>query len=163
MESKTFPKGFVSVDEAVELIKSDTRDDAKVDIEQMVASLKFLEEQHNFRIPLVRLATKEDLEEFRKRYPGKRHRGLVDLGSVNAVVRTSLEKYKLKAAIVEHFQELSGREFEEALVKSITTVNDQETGGGVMPRKSKKSVAKVGDTIGSGEIVTTNSASGAGA
>ena len=71
MDPKSLPNGFITVDEAVALINSDTRDDAKVDTQYLVSHIDWIEEAHNFRIPLVRLTTKEELEPTRRNFSSR--------------------------------------------------------------------------------------------
>ena len=156
------PKGFISIDDAVALINSDTRSDAKVDTKWLVRHIDWIEEAHNFRIPVVRFATKEEIEAARKAHPGRRPNGLVNLGSKYVQVLTSFEKELLKKTIRDHYREMAGREYAEETTRGISTVMDEETGGSERPRKTKKTIAKEGETIGTGSSRTTNSADGAG-
>ena len=57
---------------------------------------------------------------------------------------------------------LAGREFQGLSTRGVTTVKDQESTDSVAPRRSKKTVAKEGDTIGTGAVSDTNSMDGAG-
>lgn len=162
MQNNSLPNGFIEVDKAVELIKSDTRDDAKVDTQWLVGHIDWIEEAHNFRIPTVRLATREEVNNFMKRYPGRRHRGIISTGSKYVQILTSYEKELLKKTIREHYRDMVGRDYEQLSTRGMTTVIDEESGGSEKPRRSKKTIASDGDTIGTGESRTTNSASGAG-
>lgn len=162
MDNKTLPNGFITVEEAVELIKSDTRDDAKVDTQWLVSRIDWVEEAHNFRIPLVRQATKDEVMEYMKKYPGRRHSGLIRLGSKYVTIYTSFEKELLKKTIRDHYKEMVGREYVEESTRGISTVMDEESGKTEKPRRTKKTIAEEGDTIGTGESRVTNSASGAG-
>lgn len=162
MDPKSLPNGFITVEEAVALINSDTRDDAKVDTQYLVSHIDWIEEAHNFRIPLVRLSTKEEMEAILKRYPGRRLNGLTSLGSKTVAINTAYEKELLKQTIRNHYKEMAGREYEKPAVRGLSSVADEETGGGqVKPRRSK-TIAKEGETIGSGQSRITNSADGAG-
>lgn len=162
MDPKSLPNGFISVEQAVALINSDTRDDAKVDTQYLVSHIDWIEEAHNFRIPLVRLSTKEEIDAIMKRYPGRRPNGLTRLGSKTVTINTAYEKELLKQTIRNHYKEMVGREYEKPAVRGLSSVADEETGGGqVKPRRSK-TIAKEGETIGSGQSRVTNSADGAG-
>lgn len=162
MDPKSLPNGFITVEEAVALINSDTRDDARVDTQYLVSHIDWIEEAHNFRIPLVRLTTKEELQAIMKRYPGRRPNGLTRLGSKTVTINTAYEKELLKQTIRNHYKEMAGREYEKPTVRGLSSVADEETGGGqVKPRRSK-TIAKEGETIGSGQSRVTNSADGAG-
>lgn len=159
MESKdpNTPKGFLTVEEACELIKSDTRSDAKVDTKYLVSHINWIETQHNFRIPLVRTATKEDIEAQLKARPGVRPKPIVETGSVYVAIETAFQRELLAQTIRDHYRDLAGKEFEEERVRAVSTVADEEGSGmKVNPRKSTP-IAKEGDTINSGHTMTTNS------
>ena len=60
MDNRKLPKGFIEVEEAVELIKSNTFDKPTVDIKKLANSLDWIEVNHNFAIKKMRLITKEE-------------------------------------------------------------------------------------------------------
>ena len=139
----TLPKGFISIDEAVALIHSDTRTNAKVDTKWLVNHMLWIEEAHNFRIPLMKTTSDKKV---------------VQAGSRYVEVRSSYEKEVLKKAIKDHYRDMVGHEYEAKLTRAVSTVADDEQGGGnVRPRRSK-SIAKEGAAIGTGETITTNGA-----
>lgn len=162
MNNNPLPNGFISVDDAVALINSDKRDDAKVDTQWLAGHIDWIEEAHNFRIPIVRFATKAEIDAQMKATPGRRPNGLINLGSKYVQINTSFEKELLKKAIRDHYREMAGREYEQETTRGISTVMDEETGGSERPRKTKRTIAKEGETIGTGGSRTTNSADGAG-
>lgn len=162
MNNNPLPKDFISIDDAVKLINSDKRDDAKVDTQWLAWHLDWIEEAHNFRIPLVRFATKEEVEAEMKAHPGRRPNGLIRTGSRYVQVRTSFEKELLKKTIRDHYRDTSGRDFIKDTTRGISTVMDEEAGGSERPRRTKKTIAKEGEVIGTGGSRTTNSADGAG-
>lgn len=162
MNNNSLPNGFISVDEAVALINSDKRDDAKVDTQWLAGHIDWIEEAHNFRIPTVRFATKEEVEAEMKVHPGRRPNGLIRTGSKYVQILTSFEKELLKKTIRDHYRDTAGREFIEKTTRGVSTVMDEETGGSERPRRSKKTIAKEGEVIGTGSSRTTNSADGAG-
>lgn len=137
----TLPKGFLSIGEAVDLINSDTREEAKVDMKWLVYHLDWIEEAHNFRIPLLK--TKD----------GK----LLKCGSKFVQVMSSYDKEVLKKAIRDHYRDLVGHEYQAQNVRAVSSVSDDTVAGGVRPRKSKP-IAKEGQVIGTGETITTNGA-----
>lgn len=139
----TLPNGFISIEDAVKLIQSDTRSDAKVDTKWLVSHIDWIEEAHNFRIPLM------------KTVAGK---GAQTIGSKYVQITTSYEKEYLKKAIRDHYKDMVGHEYDAPVVRAVSSVADEEqSGGAVRPRKSKP-IAKEGTVIGSGETVTTNGA-----
>lgn len=162
MDPKSLPNGFITVEEAVKLIKSDTRDNAVVDTQYLVSHIDWIEEAHNFRIPLVRFSTKEEIEAIRKRYPGRRVNGLTHVGSKNVTIMTAFDKELLKQTIRDHYKETAGREYEAPKVRGLSSVSDEETSGGAVKPRRSKTIAKEGETIGSGSSRITNSSDGAG-
>lgn len=162
MDKRKLPKGFIEVEEAVELIKSNTFDKPTVDIKKLANSLDWIEVNHNFAIKKMRLITKEEYAEKLKQFPGRRPSELISLGVVTTTLRSAYEVELLKKAIRDNYREVSGRMFDPKNTRGVTTVMDQESGGGARPRSSKKTIAKEGDLIGSGSTSTTNSADSAG-
>lgn len=151
MNNNNLPNGFISVEDAVALINSDTRSDAKVDTQYLVGHIDWIQEKQNFRIPLMKTVEKNGMKT------------VEHMGSKNVFISTSYEKELLKKTIKEHYREMAGKEYITSNVRSVTSVADEETSGGsVRPRASKKSIAKEGAVIGEGSSITTNSADGAG-
>lgn len=139
----TLPKDFMSLEEAVALINSDSRSDAKVDTKWMVKHIDWIEEAHNFQIPLMKTTSDKRVESIGKKY---------------VQIVTSYDKELLKKTIRDHYRDMVGREYDAPVTKAVSTVADEEqSGGAVRPRRSK-SIAKEGAVIGSGETITTNGA-----
>lgn len=162
MDNRKLPKGYIEVEEAVELIKSNTFDKPTVDIKKLANSLDWIEVNHNFAIKKMRLITKEEYAEKLKQFPGRKPSELISLGVVTATLRSAYEVELLKKAIKDNYREVSGRMFDPKNTRGVTTVLDQESGGGARPRSSKKTIAKEGDLIGAGSTSTINSADSAG-
>lgn len=53
--------GFITVDEACKIIKTDTRDNPVVDMDYLVAHIVWIETNHNFRIPKIKRLAPEDV------------------------------------------------------------------------------------------------------
>jgi hypothetical protein len=139
----TLPNGFITVEDAVQLIHSDTRSDAKVDTKWLVSHIDWIEEAHNFRIPLMKTTSDKKV---------------VGIGSKYVQITTSYEKEFLKKAIRDHYRDMVGHEYNAPAVMAVSSVADEEqSGGAVRPRKSKP-IAKEGQIIGTGETITTNGA-----
>ena len=139
----TLPNGFITIEDAVKLIQSDTRSDAKVDTSWLVNHIDWVEEAHNFRIPLMKTTS---------------DKRVISIGSKYVEIMTSYDKEVLKKAIRDHYRDVMGREYDAPITKAVSTVADEEqTGGDVRPRKSK-SIAKEGAVIGTGETIKTNGA-----
>lgn len=138
----TLRKGFISIADAVKLIASDTRSDAKVDTKWLVQHIDWIEEAHNFRIPLL------------KTVDG----GVSRIGDTYVEVMTTYDKEVLKKAIRDHYRDMVGHEYDAPATRAMSTVSDEEqSGGAVRPRKSK-AIAKEGAVIGTGETIKTNGA-----
>lgn len=135
-------KGFITIEEAVTLINSDTRSDAKVDTKWLVSHIDWIEEKHNFRIPLMKTTADKKT---------------IHTGSKFVEVLDDYDKATLKRAIRNHYRDMVGHEYEAPVVRATSTVADDEVGSGVRPRKSKP-IAKEGAIIGTGETITTNGA-----
>lgn len=134
----TLPKGFISIEEAVKLINSDTRKDAKVDTRWLVKHIDWLEEKHNFRIPLMKTTDKG---------------AVVPAGNRYVEIVTSYDKEVMKKTIRDHYRDMVGHEYDAPTVHAVSSVaDDEESGGNVRPRKSK-SIAKEGTVVGTGETI----------
>lgn len=139
----TLPKDFIPLEEAVALINSDSRTDAKVNTKWMVKHIDWIEEAHNFRIPLMKTTSDKRVE---------------SIGNKYVQIVTSYEKELLKKTIRDHYRDMVGHEYDAPVTKAVSTVSDEEqSGGAVRPRRSK-SIAKEGAVIGTGETITTNGA-----
>lgn len=162
MDKKQLPKGFIEVEDAVKLIKSNTFDNPTVDIRYLALRTLWIEVNHNLAIPKVRLITKEEYAEKLAKRPGRRPKELVSMGKANIMLRSSYDVELIKKTILDNFKETSGHDYVPVLTRGVTTVSDQEDGGNVTPRKTKKTIAKEGELISSGKVDTTNSADAAG-
>lgn len=145
--------GFITVEDAVELIKSDTRENPVVDMDYLVAHIVWIEANHNFRIPKIRRLSPEEVR--------KTKRGKVieyeNIGDAYVYLATNYEKEFLKKTILDKFKELVGREYKEAGVRARSTVADDAQGkAAVQPRNNAKPIAKEGAVIGGGEVVNSN-------
>lgn len=163
MDTSSLPKGFISVEDAVKLINTNTFDKPTVDIKYLIGHKDWIEIAHNFRIPKVRLATKEEVMDEMKRRPGRRPSELIVLENVYVTLRTAFEVEYLKKTIRDNYAGIVGHEYKEIHTRGMTSVIDQESGASHIPRRTKKTVAKEGDEIGSSSVMSTNSADGAGA
>ena len=151
--TSTLSPGFVKVDEAVELIKTDTRDNPVVDMDYLVSHVVWIETSHNFRIPKIRRLAPEEVR--------RTKRGKIieyeNTGDVYVYIATNFEKELLKKTILDKFRELVGHEYKEAGVKARSTVADDAQGkAAVQPRNNTKPIAKEGTIIGEGTTMDTN-------
>ena len=144
--------GFDTVDKACELIKQDTRQNPVVDMDWLVAHIKWIETAHNFRIPKIRRLAPEEIYRNRR---GK----MVEYeqtGEMNVFIATAFEKELLRKTILDKFRELVGREYKERTLKASSTVADDAQGRDAVRPRANKPIAQEGQSIGSGEIVNTN-------
>lgn len=162
MDKQSLPNGFITVEDAVKLIESNTFDKPTVDIKYLVGHLDWVELAHNFRIPVVRLVTPEEYKELMKRYPGRRPSELTRVKDETVTLRTSYEVELLKKAIRDNYKNITKHEYQGKNTRGVTTVIDEEKGTDAAPRATKNTIAKEGSIIGSGSTVSTNSADGAG-
>lgn len=162
MDKQSLPNGFITVEDAVKLIESNTFDKPTVDIKYLVGHLDWVELAHNFRIPVVRLITPEEYKELMKRYPGRRPSELTRVKDETVTLRTSYEVELLKKAIRDNYRSITKHEYQGKNTRGVTTVIDEEKGTDAAPRATKNTIAKEGSIIGSGSTVSTNSADGAG-
>lgn len=152
MTPNNLSPGFVSTDEAVELIKSDTREHPVVDMDYLISRKKWIETGHNFRIPLVRQLKPGEV------YRSKRGK-LIDYettGERNVYIATDFEKQLLLKTINDKYYELVGREYKELGVKGISTVADDASGNMAVRPRANTPLAKEGANIGEGTVSTSN-------
>ena len=151
--NKNLSPGFVTVDEACEIIKTDTRKNPVVDMDYLVAHIVWIETNHNFRIPKIRRLAPEEI------YKTKRGKTVEyeHTGDIYVYLATNFEKELLKKTILDKFKELVGHEYKEVGVKARSTVADDAQGkAAVQPRVNLKPIAKEGAVIGGGETITSN-------
>lgn len=147
------PTGFIEVEKACELIKSDTRKNPVVDMDYLVAHTVWIEPNHNFRIPKIRRLSPEEVR--------RTKRGKVieyeNIGDAYVYVATNFEKELLKKTILDKYKELVGHEYKELGVKARSTVADDAQGkAAVQPRNNTKPIAKEGAVISEGTFMDTN-------
>lgn len=134
------PNGFVTVQEAIDLIGKDTRDNAVVDTKWMMENILWVEKKHNFNIPLL-----------------KHENGtVVPNGHVYVYVENEAEKYNLRKAIQDHYEAMSGRRLDINGVglKAVSTmVGDDNTQG--VPMHNSESNMKFGSEIKTGTFTTS--------
>lgn len=151
--TSTLSPGFITVEEACELIKSDTRENPVVDMDYLTSHTVWIEASHNFRIPKIRRLAPEEIR--------RTKRGKVieyeNIGDVYVYIATNFEKELLKKTILDKFRELVGHEYREAGVRARSTVADDAQGkAAVQPRNNTKPIAKEGAVIGGGEVINSN-------
>lgn len=150
-ESNLSP-GFSTIDDAVALIKSDTRSNPVVDMDYIVNKIVWIETNHNFRIPRIRRLKPEEVR--------KSRRGKVieyeHIGDCYVYIATNFEKELLKKTILDKYRELVGHEYKEAGLRAMSTVADDAQGREAVQPRINKPIAKEGAYIGDGSVVTSN-------
>lgn len=151
--SNQLSPGFITVEAACDLIKSDTRENPVIDMDYLVGHIVWIETNHNFRIPKIRRLSAEEI------YKTKRGKVVEyeNTGDVYVYLATNYEKELLKKTILDKFKELVGHEYKEAGVRARSTVADDAQGtAAVKPRNNAKPIAKEGAVIGEGTTTTSN-------
>lgn len=152
MQDNNLAPGFISVEKAVELIKSDTRENPVVDMDYLVSRIKWVETAHNFRIPKIRRLKPEEVH--------KNKRGKVIeyevTGNAYVYIATNYEKELVRKTILDKFRELVGHEYKEQTVRAMSTVADDAEGRSAVQPRVNKPIAKEGQSIGSGDVITSN-------
>lgn len=151
-QNNSLAPGFVSVDDAVKLIQSDTRENPVVDMDYLVSRIKWVETAHNFRIPKIRRLKPEDV------YKTKRGNVIEyeNIGNVYVYIATNFEKELVRKTILDKFRELVGHEYKEQTVRAMSTVADDAEGRAAVKPRANKPIAKEGADIGEGTMVTSN-------
>ena len=152
MQENNLAPGFIKVDDAVELIKSDTRENPVVDMDYLVSRIKWVETAHNFRIPKIRRLKPEEIR------TTKRGRVIEyeKTGDVYIYIATNFEKELVRKTILDKFRELVGREYKEPTVRAMSTVADDAEGKAAVKPRANRPIAKEGQSIGGGDVVTSN-------
>lgn len=138
MQQQNLPRGFISIEEAIKLIESDTRKDAKVDTSFLLRNLPYLRTDGNYTIKKLR----HDKETGR----------VVNNGEVFVMITSDYEKEMLKHAIVEHYRNVTGRTIDPDNIglRSLTTTVDEETNLGAAIINNDKPTIKPGEDLGTG-------------
>ena len=152
MQDNNLSPGFIKVDDAVKLIQSDTRENPVVDMDYLISRIKWVETAHNFRIPKIRRLKPEEVKKTKR---GK----VIDYevtGNVYIYIATNYEKELVRKTILDKFKELVGREYKEQTVRAMSTVADDAEGRSAVQPRANKPIAKEGQSIGSGDTITSN-------
>lgn len=134
--SSNLPNGFVTVADAIKLIESDSRTDAKVDTAFLLKNLPYLRVDGNYNIKKL------------KHENGK----VVEDGEVFVMIASEYERAMLEHAITEHYKNVTGRAVnpENIGLRSITTAVDDEKNANGYLMNNDKPMIKAGEDIVSG-------------
>lgn len=131
------PVGFISVNDAIALINSDTRSDAKVDTAFLLRNLPYLRVDGNYTIKKL------------KHEDGR----VVDDGETFVHVNNDYERAMLEHAITEHYRTVTGNMVNPETIglrSMTTTVDDEKNASGRLMVNGAPNI-KVGDELGSGD------------
>lgn len=136
MQNSNLPNGFVTVADAIKLIESDSRTDAKVDTAFLLRNLPYLRVDGNYNIKKL------------KHENGK----VVEDGEVYVMIASEYERAMLEHAITEHYKNVTGRVVnpESIGLRSITTAVDDEKNANGYLMNNDKPMIKAGEDIVSG-------------
>lgn len=143
------PKDFLTVDEAIALINTDTRTNPTIDDVKLVKGIEYLRAnmrggEMNYTIHLVK-----------RDETGK----IVPNGKKWAVVQSSRDANTLEYAIMDHYKALSGHAApdpdEMGLEAFTTAVEDSDGKSRPRPRRNTSSTIKKGDEMASGSQTVT--------
>lgn len=151
-DNNNLAPGFISVDDAVKLIKSDTRENPVVDMDYLVSRIKWVETAHNFRIPRIRRLKPEEVRRTKR---GKTIE-YETTGNAYVYIATNFEKELVRKTILDKFRELVGHEYKEQTVRAMSTVADDAEGRAAVQPRANRPIAKEGQSIGSGDVLTSN-------
>lgn len=134
--SSNLPNGFVTVADAIKLIESDSRTDAKVDTAFLLKNLPYLRVDGNYNIKKL------------KHENGK----VVEDGEVYVMIASEYERAMLEHAITEHYKNVTGRVVnpDQIGLRSITTAVDDEKNANGYLMNNDKPMIKAGEDIVSG-------------
>ena len=135
------PIGFTSIAEAIKLIESDSRSDAKVDTAFLLRNLPYLRVDGNYTIKKL------------KHKNGK----VVPDGETFVQVSSEYERAMLEHAITEHYRNVTGRTIDPETIglRSLTTAVDDEKNPQGRVVANEKPGVKAGDDLGSGTRTVT--------
>lgn len=136
MQKSNLPNGFIELPDAIKLIESDKRSDAKVDTNFLLQNLPYLRVDGNYNIKKL------------KHENGR----VVEDGEVYVTIHSEYEKAMLEHAITEHYRNVTGVtvEPEKIGLRSVTTAVDDEKNANGYLMNNDKPMVKPGDDLVSG-------------
>lgn len=143
MDDKNLPKDFITFEETLKLIESDTRTNPVVDTRFLVNNIPYIREKGNYNIKLVKYDDS-----------GK----VVDAGHRYVYLKNEYQAVALKQAIVDHYEKVSKKHtklnYDEIGVGSVTNTIDEDKNPGGKAVVNDEPLTKFGDptTGGNREI-----------
>lgn len=134
MANGVTPTGFVDFDTVLSLVRSETRKDPKIDISFLMRNHNYIDTKHNLTVPLLK-----------RDETGK----IVSDGHLWVEIETEAQKWVLKEAIANKYQELSGKtlKLEEMGLRRITAAVDEQKNADGRPTINHESTTKFDDMI----------------
>lgn len=134
MENNGLPRGFITIQQAIELIESDTRRDPVVDTAFLLRNIPYLKLGQNYNIKLL---TRDD--------DGR----IVENGSKYVQILTERDLVNLREAIGDHYKLVTGRNVDTNSIglRRMTTVSDDEKNPAAKNIVNEESKIKFGDEL----------------
>lgn len=134
------PIGFISVEEAIKLIESDSRTNARVDAQFLLDNLPYLRVDGNYTIKKL------------KHVKGK----IEEDGEDTVHIFSEYQRAMLEHCIVEHWKQATGRDIdpEQIGIRKLTTAVDDEKNPQGRIANNTESDIKLGDALNSGSVKT---------
>lgn len=127
--------GFITVEDAVKLIKADKRDKATVDLQFLVNNIPYLKEKHNYNIRLL-----ESDEKGYAHYTGEVFVNLTTRYDKELLLKTIVDAYTERTGVALNADTLG--------INKVTSMVDEEQGAlDGRPRFNPDSKIKVKDDI----------------
>ena len=142
--------GFLTIDEAIELIKSDTKENPVVDMDYMISHTRWIDAKKNFRIPKIRKLAPEE----QKRDARGRVHVIETTGSVYVEIKDNYEKELLRKTLNDKYYELTNKEYNELKTRGVSTVADDAEGTNAVSPRARTPMVKDGEQLGGGTITT---------
>lgn len=134
MENNGLPRGFITIEEAIRLIESDTRKDPVVDTQFLLNNIPYLKLGQNYNIKLL---TRAD--------DGK----IVENGNKYVQIITERDLVNLREAIGDHYKAVTGRLVDTNAIglRRMTAVSDDEKNPMARNIVNTESKIKYGDEL----------------
>lgn len=132
--NNTLPPGFITVEDAIALIKKDRRDNATVDLQFLANNLQYMRKKQNYNIRLMKTENGRTVQN----------------GCLYVTLQSDYDVQILARAITDAFEERTKikLDIENAGLAAVSTTIDQEKNISVpTPRANEESSIKRGDDI----------------
>lgn len=136
MENNGLPRGFITIQQAIALIESDTRKDPVVDTQFLLNNIPYLKLGQNYNIKLL---TRDD------------NGNIVENGNKYVQILSERDLVNLREAISDHYKNVTGRVVDSNSIglRRMTTVSDDEKNPTARNMVNEESKIKYGDELSS--------------